>query len=264
MSFWSAAFPLVAVGGSLVVLMMFLLWMLHLQMKNASVVDPGWAYGLAILAVTYAVMGPGYAPRRWVAAAMAAVWGIRLGTHLLRRIIGQPEEGRYQQLRKEWGKNVALKFLVFFELQALLDIVLSLPFLLASLNTNVGLSAVEFAGFSLWLVAVLGEAISDSQLSAFKRDHHGTKEVCRRGLWKYSRHPNYFFEWLTWMAWAVFAIASPHGWAAIICPVLMLYFLFRVTGIPATEAQALRRKGDAYRQYQRTTSAFVPWFSKNG
>jgi steroid 5-alpha reductase family enzyme len=82
------------------------------------------------------------------------------------------------------------------------------------------------------------------------------------GLWNYSRHPNYFFEWLIWIAWLVFALGSPHGWIAFICPVLMLYFLFRVTGIPATEAQALRSRGEDYRRYQQTTSAFVPWFKK--
>jgi steroid 5-alpha reductase family enzyme len=259
----STALHLVAIGGALVGAMMFALWLLHLRLGNASVVDPGWAYGLAIVAASYALLGPGYPPRRWLVAAMAAIWGLRLGTYLLLRIIGQPEEGRYQQLRREWGRNIALKFLIFFEFQAVLDVFLSLPFLLAVLNPEPALHLLEYAGALLWLVALIGETIADAQLAAFKRDPASHGQVCQRGLWNYSRHPNYFFEWLIWVAWALFALASPYGWFSVACPALMLYFLFRVTGIPATESQALRSKGDAYRRYQLSTSAFVPWFKKS-
>lgn len=257
------ALHLLLVGAALVGSMMFLLWLLHLALKNASVVDPGWAFGLAILGVFYALAGPGYAPRRWLIAAMVGIWGVRLGAHLLIRIWGEPEEGRYQQLRREWDKNIAIKFLIFFEFQALLDVVLSLPFLLAVLNPAPAFHVLEFAGVAIWLVAVLGESLADAQLSAFKRNPANHGQVCQAGLWNYSRHPNYFFEWLVWIAWACFALASPWGWLALICPALMLYFLYRVTGIPATEAQSLRSKGDAYRVYQKTTSAFVPWFKKS-
>lgn len=256
------AIHLVVIGIALATGLMFLLWLLHLRLKNASVVDPGWAYGLALVVTAYALLGPGDSTRRWVGAAMAALWGLRLGTHLLVRIIGQPEEGRYQQLRKEWGKNIALKFLAFFEFQALLDVFLSLPFLLAALNTSTQLRSAEKFGVAIFLLALIGEAVADAQLAAFKRDPSSHGQVCERGLWNYSRHPNYFFEWLVWLAWAIFALGSPYGWLALACPALMFYFLFRVTGIPATEAQALRSKGDAYRRYQQTTSAFVPWFKK--
>jgi steroid 5-alpha reductase family enzyme len=258
----SAILHLVLPGAALVILMMFVLWLIHLRIGNASIVDPGWAFGLPLVAVTYAVMGSGYFWRRWLLAGMAAVWGLRLGSHLLRRIVGQPEEGRYQELRRQWKANLALKFLAFFEFQALLDLFLSLPFLLAALNPEPTLSPLEYAGTALWLVALAGEALADAQLAAFKRDPASRGQVCQRGLWNYSRHPNYFFEWLIWVAWALFALASPYGWTAVLCPMLMFYFLFRVTGIPATEAQSLRSKGEAYRRYQQTTSAFVPWFRK--
>lgn len=258
----STAIHLALIGSALVVTMMFVLWLVHLRLNNASVVDPGWAYGLVILAITYAALGPGYVQRRWLFAGMAAIWGIRLGTYLLFRVLGKPEEGRYRQLRKEWGSNIALKFLVFFEFQALLDVFLSLPFLLAALNSKPVVGPLEYAGALLWLVALIGETIADSQLAAFKREPASHGQVCQRGLWNYSRHPNYFFEWLVWVAWSLFALASPYGWLAIACPLLMLYFLLRVTGIAATEAQSLRSKGEAYRRYQQTTSAFVPWFKK--
>jgi len=104
--------------------------------------------------------------------------------------------------------------------------------------------------------------VADAQLAKFKRIAANRGKVCRVGLWNYSRHPNYFFEWLVWVAWALFALPSPAGYVGLIGPVLMFYFLFRVTGIPATEAQALRSRGEEYRRYQETTSAFVPWFHK--
>ena len=258
----SEAVRLLLVGLMVVGTMMFALWLLHLPLKNASIVDPAWAYGLSLLAITYAVLGTGYVWRRRLIAGMAIVWGVRLGTHLLFRIVGQPEEGRYQQLRREWGSYIALKFLAFFELQALLDVFLSVPFLLAALNRESRIHGLEYAGLILWLIALVGEGIADAQLAAFKRDPASHGQVCQRGLWNYSRHPNYFFEWLIWVAWAWFALASPQGWLAIGCPLLMLYFLLRVTGIRATEAQSLRSKGAAYRHYQETTSAFVPWFKK--
>jgi steroid 5-alpha reductase family enzyme len=255
--------PMVLIGSGVVTFMMFGLWLLHLRLNNASVVDPGWAYGLAITALTYALLGHGYFWRRWLGAAMAAVWGLRLGTHLLTRIVGKPEEGRYQQLRREWKTNITWKFLAFFELQAILDVLLSLPFLLAAVNPDPRLHLSEYVGASLWAAALIGESIADAQLSAFKRSStHRDGAVCQKGLWNYSRHPNYFFEWLVWVAWALYAINSPWGWLAVSCPLLMLYFLFRVTGIPATEAQALRTKGEAYRAYQRSTNAFVPWLKK--
>jgi len=257
-----AVFHLVVPAAAAVLLMMFALWLIHVRTGNASVVDPGWAFGLPIAAVTYAVLGTGYIWRRWLLAGMVIVWGVRLGTYLLLRIIGKPEEGRYQELRRQWKEHITLKFLVFFEFQALLDLFLSLPVLLAALNPKPALSALEYTGIALWIVAVTGEAIADAQLAAFKRDTTSHGQVCQRGLWNYSRHPNYFFEWLIWVAWALFALASPYGWLAILCPLLMFYFIFRVTGIPATEAQALRSKGEAYRRYQETTSAFVPWFKK--
>ncbi len=133
---------------------------------------------------------------------------------------------------------------------------------MAALNPEPTLAPLEYAGTALWMVALAGEAVADAQLAAFKRDPASKGQVCQRGLWTYSRHPNYFFEWLIWVAWALFGMASPYGWISILCPLLMFYFLFRVTGIPATEAQSLRSKGEAYRRYQQTTSAFVPWFRR--
>jgi steroid 5-alpha reductase family enzyme len=252
------------IGTASVCGLMLILWLIHLPLRNAAIVDAGWAGGLALLGVIYAALGGGYPLRSVLIAAMAALWGLRLAIYLLfTRVIGHPEEGRYVQLRREWGDYQPLKFLLFFQFQALLAVLLATPFLLATLNWRPWLSALEYAGTALWLMAWMAEFVADSQLHSFKSNPANRGITCRVGLWRYSRHPNYFFEWLIWVAFAVFAMGSPYGYVAVFAPLLMLFFLFRVTGIPATEAQALRTKGDDYRRYQQTTSAFVPWFPRS-
>jgi steroid 5-alpha reductase family enzyme len=168
------------------------------------------------------------------------------------------EDARYQTLRRRWPGP--WRFLGFFELQAVLVVIFSLPFLLVSRNAEPAFAQVEIAGMVLALGALVGEAVADLQLQRFKRDPVNAGRVCDAGLWHYSRHPNYFFESLVWWGFFLASLGSPDGWTTIACPLLMLYFLFRVTGIPLTEEYALRSKGEAYREYQRTTSAFVPWF----
>jgi steroid 5-alpha reductase family enzyme len=250
-------------GAAIVAAMMLALWLIHLLLKNAAIVDFGWATGLALLALWYAWAGPGYHARKWAIAAMAGFWGLRLGVYLLfNRVIGHEEEGRYAQLRKNWKTHLPLRFLFFFEFQGLLDVVLSLPFLLACLDTTAPLGALEKIAGGLWIIAIAGEALADRQLQAFKKTPANHGKTCQSGLWRYSRHPNYFFEWLIWVAYALFAVNSPWGWLGLLSPALILYFLLGVTGIPATEAQALRSRGEPYRRYQQTTSAFVPWFPK--
>jgi len=249
-------------GAIAVHLMMLLLWLVHLRTGNASIVDPGWAFGLVLMASSIAYVSPGYSPRTWIMAGMVTLWGLRLGGYLLRRILGHEEEGRYQELRRRWKTRVPWKFLAFFQAQAASVVLLSLVFVLPALNPAPRLEMLEVFAAGLWLIAWAGESLADRQLAAFKRQAGSAGQVCQQGLWAFSRHPNYFFEWLIWLAWALYAAASPWGWMAFAAPLLMLYLLFRVTGIPATEQQALRSKGEAYRNYQRSTSAFVPWFPK--
>jgi steroid 5-alpha reductase family enzyme len=259
----TAGLHLALLGAVIVTGMMLVLWVIHLLIRNAAIVDVGWAAGLAVLGVFYSIAGPGYEPRKRIIAAMAGIWGLRLAMHLLfSRVIGQPEERRYAQLRTEWKRNVAVRFLFFFEFQALLVVVLSLPFLLPCLNVGASLGLLENLGFAIWLIGMVGEAIADWQLEKFKKDPANKGKTCTAGLWNYSRHPNYFFEWLMWIGCATIALASPWGWLGLLSPALILYFLLGATGIPATEAQALRSRGDEYRAYQRSTNAFVPWFPK--
>jgi steroid 5-alpha reductase family enzyme len=261
------AWTLLGLGALAMAVMFLAVWAVAARIRNAGIVDIAWAGGFSVIASLYAALGEGWAPRRALIALMTVAWSLRLAGYLYGRVMGEhpKEDGRYVELRRRWaGRNVDLRFLVFFQVQALLDVALSVPMLLASVNTAAAFHPLEWAGAGLWFVAVAGESLADHQLARFRADPVNKGQVCQVGLWHYSRHPNYFFEWLVWCAYFVFAAASPWGWLSVYCPLLMLYFLFRVTGIPATEEQAVRTKGDAYREYQRTTSAFVPWFRQPG
>jgi steroid 5-alpha reductase family enzyme len=254
---------LILIGAGAVIFLMLVLWAIHFPLHNAAIVDAGWAAGLAILALIDAVLGNGWPDRKIVIGTMGAIWGFRLSIYLLgARVIGQPEEGRYVEIRRKWKTNIGLKFFAFFEFQALLCVLLSGPFFFAATSPAPKFSWIEIAGAALWLIGICGESVADRQLAAFKKKPTSRGKTCRDGLWRYSRHPNYFFEWVIWVGFALVGVTAHYGWIGFLSPALILYFLLRVTGIPATEEQALRTKGDDYRDYQRTTSAFVPWFPK--
>jgi len=240
------------------------LYVVARRLENYGIVDIAWSYAFGLLAVFYSLFGSGWAPRRILLATLAVLWSVRLGTHLAVRVIGHHpvEDGRYQQLRRDWADGFAPRMFGFFQMQAVSVVLLGVVFLPSVLNPAPAFHPLEFAGLALWLIALGGETVADAQLAAFKRQPARRGAICDTGLWRYSRHPNYFFEWLIWVAWLVFALASPWGWIAAIGPLAMLYLLLRVTGIPLTEEQNVRSKGDAYRRYQQTTSAFVPWFPR--
>jgi steroid 5-alpha reductase family enzyme len=243
--------------------LMALLWLLQLRTCNAGIVDVGWAFSLGALAVFDALVAPGGAPHRLLVGILGGIWGFRLAWHLLfDRVLGHPEEGRYVTLRKNWGRSADAKLFLFFEAQALLAAILSLPFLIAASRPGDTLGVVELVGAALWIAGIVGESVADRQLARFKRDPYNRGRVCDIGLWRTSRHPNYFFEWVIWCGFAALGLTAQAGWLALSGPAIILFFLLRVTGIPPTEAQSLKSRGEAYREYQRTTSAFVPWFPK--
>ncbi len=255
---------LLLVGALLIAGSMSAAFLLARRIDNFSIVDVAWSANFTILAILYAALGRGDGARRAVIAGLATLWSLRLAGHLLARIarLHPEEEGRYRTLRRRWAGALGRRFFVFFLAQGLLNVALSTPFLASALDPRRGLGPFEWAGVLVVLVGLAGEATADAQLAAFKGVPGNRGRTCSAGLWRYSRHPNYFFEWLVWCGFFLFALASPLGFATVYCPLLMLWFLFRVTGVPATEAQALSTKGDEYREYQRTTSAFVPWFPR--
>ncbi|MGH8326519.1 MAG: DUF1295 domain-containing protein [Steroidobacteraceae bacterium] len=235
-------------------------WTWQRRNENAGIVDVIWASGLAAAAVLMAALEKGAVAPRILLGVLGGAWGLRLSGHLWLRVRSEPEDGRYQALRAHW-RGSQLKFLLFFLFQALLVVLFSLPFLTVARNCA-ATPAWLVAGSLIWLTAVLGESVADRQLARFRADPANRSRTCRAGLWRYSRHPNYFFEWLHWFAYVALAQGAPLAALAWIGPVLMLVFLRWVSGIPFTEAQALRSRGDDYRDYQQSTSMFVPWFPK--
>lgn len=251
------------IGAGLLSLLQLGFWLWQVRTRNAGWVDVGWSLGLAVMALVAASLGTAPTERRLLVAVLGGLHGLRLGLHLWRRVATEPhEDGRYQAIRGAWKTNLNLKFFGFFQGQALLDVLLGWPFLLAAWNPRPTFHPLEWAAAGLWLVAWLGEALADRQLRHFKAQPENRGRTCRAGLWRTSRHPNYFFEWLVWVAYLLLALPAPLGWTALWVPLLMLYFLLRVTGIPYTEAQSLRSRPEDYARYQRETSAFVPWFPK--
>lgn len=247
------------VGAGVAVAGMATLWALHLRWRNAAAVDVGWTLAVGAQAVSAACLGTGDPTRRLLVGLAGGLWSLRLASHLIRRIAAEPEDPRYAELRARWGGNLRLKFLAFFLFQGVLAVGLGAPFQVAAADPSPVLHPLVWLGVGLALMAVVGEGTADAQLRRFKADPAHRGQVCRDGLWGWSRHPNYFFDWLIWCAFVCLALPSPWGWATVGSPLLMLYFLLRVTGIPATEAHAVRSRGEAYRRYQREVSAFVPW-----
>jgi steroid 5-alpha reductase family enzyme len=256
-----SAWELLLAIGTASAAAMLVVWAIQLRTGNAGIVDLAWTLLTGGAGVACALLGSGDAMRRGFLGTIAGLWALRLTAHLARRISREPEDGRYAELRERFGARVNLWFLIFFEAQALAVALLAVPFAVAATRAAPlpVWAAVAAAGTAA--VAVLGESAADAQLARHRADPANRGKTCRGGLWRYSRHPNYFFEWLHWLAYLPLAWdeGGAAGWSAVVGPLLMLVLVTKVTGIPPAEARALRTRGDDYRAYQRTTSAFVPW-----
>ncbi|GAB3737331.1 DUF1295 domain-containing protein [Luteimonas pelagia] len=237
-------------------------WTWQRRRDNAGIVDVIWAAGVGAAAIMYALLGDGALLPRLLVALLGGIWGLRLAAHLWVRVRGEDEDGRYRQQRQAWNGS-QWKFYAFFQFQALLVLLFSLPFLAVARNPVGDFTVWTALGIAVWLGSVGGEALADRQLARFRADPSNKGKVCDVGLWRYSRHPNYFFEWLHWFAYVCLAIGSPIAWMAWAGPAVMYVFLRWISGIPWTERQSLRSRGDAYRDYQRRTTMFFPWFPKD-
>jgi steroid 5-alpha reductase family enzyme len=239
--------------------LMGLLWCVQLKTSDAGIVDAVWALSVGAISIFFAFNGEGYAQRRILLAILAGAWALRLGAYLLYRNFSLPEDGRYKRLRKKWGARFQLKMFVFFQVQASWCVLFALPMWMAAGNPVKPLGLFDLLAALTWLVSVCGNTIADWQLARFRATPGTSGTVCRRGLWSYCRHPNYFFEWLHWWVYVLLCTGSSMQWWSLGAPLIMFIFLTRITGIPPTEANAIASRGEAYREYQRTTNAFFPW-----
>jgi steroid 5-alpha reductase family enzyme len=254
---------LVLCAALMAAVVMTLVWWRQVYTKNAGVVDGWWSYMFGLIAVLYGVLGSGDPMRKALLVTCVLLWSARLGTHLLiRNSTHATEDERYRKLRQEYGDVENFLMWRFFMYQALSNVILSAPFLITCLDPSPVISPWMWGGVVLWTIAVAGESVADHQLRTFRKDPANKGKVCEAGLWNYSRHPNYFFEWLIWVSFALMAMQSPYGWAALVCPVIIYILLTKITGIPMLEELSVKSKGQLYIRYQQTTSAFFPWFKK--
>ena len=263
--------PTEALALNLLVLLVFALlyfgacWLIARRLDNWSIVDVAWAFGFALAGawiLSVHASGHRLGGQGLLMAVATIAWSLRLGTHLAVRVLGHldREDGRYLRMRAEWGASTPAKMATFYLLQAVALALLCLPLLSAAgPETLTPLRPIHLAGLAVVVLALAGEAVADAQLAAFKGSPENKGAVCDRGLWSWSRHPNYFCEWLIWAGFALMSYNDAfRGIPGLLCAGIMYHLLTKVTGVPMTEQQLLASKGEAYARYQARVSAFWP------
>jgi steroid 5-alpha reductase family enzyme len=234
-----------------------MVWLVQLHTHNAGMIDPVWAATLGAAALFAAAVGPGALLNRTAVALGGGAWGLRLAIHLWRRNAGNAEDPRYAALREQWGGAAARNLLGFFMLQAVVSLVLCLAFFVPAYSMRTPAPPAIIAALAIGFAAIAGESAADRTLRRHVADPANRGRICTDGWWRYSRHPNYFFESLHWCAFAVWSIGLPWGWATLVPPCAMAWLLLKVTGVPLLEARLVRTRA-GYRDYMATTSVFLP------
>jgi steroid 5-alpha reductase family enzyme len=242
-------------------------WIVQQRTGNSGWVDTIWTFSVGLVGAASAlwpVMGAAPNARQWLVAALVAIWSLRLGLHIAVRTAGISDDPRYAAFAKEWGVDSARKMFVFLQNQGFGSIPLVFSIFVAARFPSDLLRPQDYLGVVILFAAIAGEALADAQLKRFRTDPVNKGQVCDIGLWRWSRHPNYFFEWFGWLAYPVIALSVeyplsyPWGWATLLAPAFMYWILVHVTGIPPLEEQMLRSRGERYRDYQARTSMFFP------
>jgi steroid 5-alpha reductase family enzyme len=244
-------------------LLMALAWGVQQRSGNSGWVDTIWTFSIGLVgagSALWPIAGAAPSPRQWLVAALVALWSLRLGLHVAARTAEITDDPRYAEFAEKWGVNSARRMFVFLQKQAFGSIPLVFAIFVAARFPQTGLRMQDYLGALVLLAGIAGEALADAQLKAFRRDPANKGRVCDVGLWRWSRHPNYFFEWFGWLAYPVIALSIDYPWgiATLLAPAFMYWILVHVTGIPPLEAQMLRSRGERYRDYQSRTSAFFP------
>jgi steroid 5-alpha reductase family enzyme len=246
--------------GLLVASCMTLLWLLSLVLRDASIVDIWWGLGFSVVAVaTFAWTRDGDDGRRALLTAMTVLWGLRLALYLFSRNAGHGEDPRYQAMRRHWGARFAwVSLFTVFLFQGIILWIVSLPVQVGQLAPGSALGVLDAVGVVLFGTGLFFEAVGDAQLARFRRDPANASAVMDRGLWRYTRHPNYFGDCCVW--WGIYLVAASSGSGAwtVVGPLLMTFLLLRVSGVALLERSIRKRRPD-YERYVQRTSAFFPW-----
>jgi len=249
--------------GLVILSLMGLLWLVSLRLKNSSIVDIFWGTGFVITTwVAFLLTPDGFALRKLLLNLLVTLWGLRLSLHILRRNWGKPEDFRYQVWRKEAGSTWWWRsFFKVFLLQGILLWIISAPLLAAQISALPNsLIWLDFLAVPVWLIGFFFEAVGDWQLMRFKADPATKGKVLSTGVWRYTRHPNYFGDATQWWAYYLIALAA-GGWWTIFSPILMTALLMRVSGVTLLE-KTLKEEKPGYKEYIETTSEFIPWFPR--
>jgi steroid 5-alpha reductase family enzyme len=237
-------------------------WAFGLLTRNGGWTDVFWTWGtgLTLAAAALSPLGPSTSPRQALVAGLMAVWMLRLGLYLTPRVAGHPEDARYAAFRQQWGARYPLNMLFVTLPQAPASALLGLSVIVAAHAPRPELGLRDGLAVALFGLAIAGETVADLQMKAFRDDPANRGQVMDRGLWGWSRHPNYFFQWLGWMAYPLIALdpARPVSWISLTAPAVMYGLLRYVSGVPPLEAQMLKSRGEAFRAYQARVSAFFP------
>jgi steroid 5-alpha reductase family enzyme len=244
-------------------ILMSLAWVVQQRTGNSGWVDTIWTFSVGLTGAGSALWPIGGAvpnARQWLVASLVTIWSLRLGVHIAVRTAGISDDPRYSAFAKEWGLDAPRKMFWFLQNQGVGSIPLAFAIFIAARFPSDALRLQDYLGVVILLIGIAGEALADAQLKKFRGRPANKGRVCDVGLWRWSRHPNYFFEWLGWLAYPVIAISPDYfwGWATLLAPVFMYWILVHVTGIPPLEAQMLRSRGERYHDYQARTSAFFP------
>src|ERR1700709_1999326 len=244
-------------------------WAVQQRTGNSGWVDTIWTFSLGLVGAGSALWPVGGAApnaRQWLVAALVAIWSLRLGSHIAVRTAKITDDPRYAAFAKEWGVDSPRRMFVFLQNQGFGSIPLVFSIFVAARFPSDVLRIQDYLGALILFIGIAGESLADAQLKRFRESPANKGRVCDAGLWRWSRHPNYFFEWFGWLAYPVIAILLdfPWGWATLLAPVFMYWILVHVTGIPPLEAQMLRSRGERYRDYQAGTSMFFPLPPRKG
>jgi len=242
-------------------LVMSFAWVIQQRTGNSGWVDTLWTIGVGgtgFVSALVPLSSGGLNVHQATVAVLCLLWAMRLGLHIGWRSAGLSDDPRYAKLSKDWGAAAPRKMFVFLQQQAFVSVALVGTMFVAAHNSTPSFRLQDAIAVAIMIVAVLGEGLADWQLTRFRRDPANKGRVNDRGLWAWSRHPNYFFETFGWLAYPVLAISAcyPWGWLAIVGPACMFWLLNYVSGIPLLEEHMLRTRGDAFRDYQQRTSAF--------
>lgn len=242
----------------ILITLVFLLWLVSLALKDASIVDIFWGCGFVVVAWVGYFNTTGDETRKLLLTTLVTIWGVRLAGYLFQRNHGKGEDYRYQAMRKRIKNFPLLSLPIVFIFQGVLIWLISLPIQFAQASPE-PLTAFDLLGAVLWAIGLIFEAVGDWQLARFKADPNNKGKVMERGLWRYTRHPNYFGDALLW--WGIFCFALPNGWWTIISPFAMTTLLLKVSGVALLE-KTLAKTKPQYEAYVRRTNAFLPWFPK--